>query len=43
MSPTPIRLSLARTVVVFFCFALAYFLSALIRAITATLSPNFVS
>ncbi|MEY2770236.1 MAG: L-galactonate transporter [Pseudomonadota bacterium] len=43
MSPTPIRLSLARTVVVFFCFALAYFLSALIRAITATLSPNFVT
>lgn len=38
----PDRLALRRALAVFLVFALAYFFSALIRAITATLSPVFV-
>ncbi|MGV0959150.1 MAG: MFS transporter [Limnohabitans sp.] len=39
----PERLSARMAVVVFLAFALAYFFSALVRAITATLSPNLTA
>lgn len=43
MSPTPfVPLSRRRAVVLFLAFALAYFLSTLIRAVTATLAPTLV-
>jgi predicted MFS family arabinose efflux permease len=37
----PLRLSAPRAVQIFAAFALAYFLSALLRAVTATLAPAF--
>jgi predicted MFS family arabinose efflux permease len=42
--PTPPLMAVARTAVaMFFAFAFAYFLSALLRAVTATLAPAFSS
>jgi len=40
-SPAPAGLSLRQAVVAFLAFAFAYFLSALVRAVTATLAPVF--
>ena len=37
----PVLLPLRQAVPVFMCFAFAYFLSALVRAVTATLAPQF--
>ena len=41
--PHPDHLPRRLAVVVFLAFALAYFFSALVRAITATLSPNLMT
>ena len=40
-SPEPTALSTRRAVALFACFAFAYFFSALVRAVTATLAPSF--
>jgi predicted MFS family arabinose efflux permease len=43
-APAPTLMAVARTAVaMFFAFAFAYFLSALLRAVTATLAPAFSS
>jgi predicted MFS family arabinose efflux permease len=43
-APAPMLMAVARTAVaMFFAFAFAYFLSALLRAVTATLAPAFSS
>jgi len=43
LSPNPDHLPRRMAVVVFLAFALAYFFSALVRAITATLSPTLTT
>ncbi len=40
-APAPARLSVRQAVAAFLAFAFAYFLSALVRAVTATLAPVF--